>query len=61
MREARSYIVRVYGRKANGHLQGTVELVSTGDRQALASAEQLWAIVSRADRQRTMQRRSPKK
>ncbi len=61
MREVRSYIVRVYGRKANGKLQGTVEVVSTGDRLALASAEQLWTIVSRADQQRTMQRRSLKK
>ncbi len=61
MREVRSYIVRVYGRKANGQLQGTVEVVSTGERLTLASAEQLWSLLSyRSTRRATRPRSSGK-
>lgn len=49
MQEARSFIVRVYGRTARGWLRGTVEVVGSGERFGFNSAEQLWAIVSRGE------------
>lgn len=45
MRQAHSFIVRVYGRKGRGQLQGTVEAVSSGERFSFSTPEQLWMIV----------------
>ena len=47
MREARSYIVRIYGRRPGGSLDGVVELVGAGRRVSFRTAGELWAIVSR--------------
>lgn len=58
MREVRSYIVRVYGRKTNGQPEGTVEIVSTGERLALTSADHLWSLISHQSTRRTTRRRS---
>lgn len=58
MPEARSYIVRVYGRKTNGQLQGTVEIVSTGKRMTLKSAEHLWSLIGHRSARRAIRRRA---
>jgi len=47
MREARSYIVRVYGRRPGGGLDGVVEVVGAGRRVSFRTAVELWSIVSR--------------
>jgi len=45
MRQAQSYIVRVYARTGAGGLEGTVEIVRTGERRGFSSPEQLVSIV----------------
>ncbi len=45
MRQAQSYIVRVYVRTRSGALAGTVEVVRTGARCGFSSAEELLRIV----------------
>jgi hypothetical protein len=47
VRQARSYIVRIYRRVSPRRVIGLVEVVRTGERVSFEHADQLWAIVSR--------------
>jgi hypothetical protein len=57
MRDARSYIVRIYGRLPGGSLDGVVEPVGAGRRVSFRTAGELWAIVSRRVPRRLPSRR----
>jgi hypothetical protein len=45
MRQAQSYIVRVYVRTRTSGLMGTVEIVRTGERRGFSSPDELLSIV----------------
>jgi hypothetical protein len=47
VRQARSYIVRIYRRVSPRRVIGLVEVVRTGERVSFEHADQLWSIVSR--------------
>jgi len=50
LRQAQSYIVRVYVRGRDDGLGGTVEIVRTGERRGFTSPEELLRIVLRGRR-----------
>lgn len=45
MRQAQSYIVRVYMRRQTSHVIGTVEIVGSGKRTGFSSANELLSIL----------------
>lgn len=58
MREASSFIVRIYGKVDGARLAGSVEIVHSGERIAFGTRDELWSIVIDAIGRRRPARRA---
>jgi hypothetical protein len=58
MREASSFIVRIYGKADGARVTGSIEVVHSGERIAFGTRDELWSIVVDAIAKRRRARRT---